>query len=152
MAVLIAGCSRSATYVTPDGKVVVSQGKPGEGQVTVTGKDGTKVTMNSQGGKVPDDYPKDVPVASNAKVVMSSSANTAQGPSSYLMLETADTADNLVAFYKKGLADNGWTISSTGTFGEMSMIGASKDKRELAVQIVESNGKRAVTQTVATKN
>jgi hypothetical protein len=153
LAVLIAGCSRSTTYVTPDGKVVVQQsGKPGQGQVTITGKDGAKMTMNAQGGKLPDDYPKDVPVAPNVKIVMSTSVNNAETQGVNLMLESTDTLDNLVAFYKKAIADNGWTIDSTTALSaEMTMFGASKDKRQLAVQIMDSNGKRTVTQTVATK-
>ncbi len=88
LAALIAGCSRSATYVTPDGKVVVQQGgKPGQGQMTITGKDGSRMTMNAQGGKLPDDFPKDVPVPPNAKIVMSTSVNNAQTQGANLMLE-----------------------------------------------------------------
>jgi hypothetical protein len=152
LAALIAGCSRSATYVTPDGKVVVQQGsKPGQGQVTYSGKDG-KVTIDASGTKLPDDYPKDVPVASNAKIVMASTVNNAQGQGSNLTLESTDSAENLIAFYKKGLADNGWTINTTATYGAVNMIGASKDKREAAIQVMEADGKRMVTQIVGTKN
>jgi len=151
LAAFIGGCSRSATYVTPDGKVVVQNGKPGQGQVTISGKDG-KVTYNAEGGKVPDDYPKDVPVPGNVKVVMSTSAN-ANGQQGYsLILESADTTDNLTAFYKKGLADNGWTIESTTSTAEMTIFGASKEKRQLMVQIMDSNGKRSINQTVANKS
>jgi len=146
------GCSRSATYVTPDGKVVVQNGKPGQGQITISGKDGSKVSYNAEGGKVPDDYPKDVPVPSNVKVLMSTSAN-ANGQQGYsLVLESADTTDNLTAFYKKGFVDNGWTVESTTSTAEMTIFGASKDKRTMMVQIVDSNGKRSINQTVANKS
>src|SRR5258706_9794410 len=98
LAALIAGCSRSATYVTPDGKVVVQQGsKPG--QVTYSGKDG-KVTIDASGTKLPDDYPKDVPVASPAKITMAMSANNGGAKTTNIVLESTDSLDNLVAFYK----------------------------------------------------
>ncbi len=49
--------------------------------------------------------------------------------------------------------DNGWTIDSTTTLSaEMTMLGATKDKRQLAVQVIDAKDKRTVTETVATKN
>jgi hypothetical protein len=154
LTVLIAGCSRSVTYTTPDGKVVVAQtGKPGGSAVTVTGKDGSKMTIDASGTKLPDGYPKDVPVASPAKIVMSTSMNDARSQGTYVVLESAETAENLAAFYKKGLTDNGWTISSTTVISaQMTMLTASKDNREAGIQILEADGKRTVTQTVATKH
>jgi hypothetical protein len=148
---LIAGCSRSATYVTPDGKVLVQQsGKRAQGQVAHTGKEVNTVILNTQTGKLPDDYPKDVPLPGDAKVVMSTSASDAR--SFFVALESAAAADSLVAFYKKGLADNGWTIESTTPIAGMARFAASKDKRQLTVSIGDQDGKRIVSQTVVTKN
>jgi hypothetical protein len=154
LTVLIAGCSRSVTFTTPDGKVVVAQsGKPGQSAVTVTGKDGSKMTIDASGTKLPDGYPKDMPVASPAKILMATSVNDGKTLGFHVMLESTETAENLAAFYKKGLADNGWTIGSTTVISaQMTMLTASKDNREVGIQILESEGKRTVTQTVATKN
>jgi len=155
LALLLAlvGCSRSKTVSTPGGKVTVEDtGKAGESAVTIKGNNGETFTMNSAGGKLPDDYPKDVPVASGAKVVMAASVNNASNNGSNLVLESTDSMDKLLAFYKKGLADNGWKVEATISQEKMTMLTASKDKRALSVHIQEEEGKSTVTQTVGTKN
>ena len=152
LVLLLAGCSRSKTVSTPNGDVKVEEsGKAGQSSVTVTGKNGETMTINSEGGKLPDDYPKDVPVASGAKIVMATSANTADNQGSSLVLETADSFDKTVTFYKKGLADNGWKIEGTISGENMTMLTAAKDNRQLVVQIGESNGKCSVTQNLGVK-
>ncbi|HUM05062.1 MAG TPA: hypothetical protein VLT90_06355 [Terriglobales bacterium] len=149
---LTVGCSRSKTVSTPGGKVTVEEGgKSGESAVTITGNNGEKLTFNSAGAKLPDDYPKDVPVASGAKVVMSASVNNSNQNGSNLVLESSDNMDNLVSFYKKGLTDNGWKINATVTQDKMTMLAASKDTRAISVHIQQEEGKSTITQTVGTK-
>ncbi len=63
LVLLMAGCNRSKTVSNSNGNVKVEEsGKDGQSKVTVTGKNGESMTINSEGGKLPDDYPKDVPV------------------------------------------------------------------------------------------
>ena len=151
MLVLTMGCSRSKTVSTANGDVKVEEnGKNGESTVTVTGQDGAKMTIASQGTKLPDDYPKDAPVASG-KVVMVTSVNTADNNGSSMVLEPSDSCEKTVAFYKKGFADNGWSVSATVATEQMTMLSATKDTREMVVQIAESDGKCSVTQHVGVK-
>jgi hypothetical protein len=152
LVLLLAACNRSKTVSTPGGDVKVEEsGKAGQSKVTFTGKNGESMTINSEGGKLPDDYPKDVPVASGAKIVMATSVNNAENKGSSLVLESADSFDNTVAFYKKGLADNGWKVDATIAAEKMTMLTAAKDTRQLVVQIGESEGKTSVTQHLGVK-
>jgi hypothetical protein len=152
LVLLVAGCNRSKTVSTPSGDVKVEEsGKAGQSAVTFTGKNGETMTINSEGSKLPDDYPKDVPVASGAKIVMATSVNNADNKSSSLILESADGFDKTVAFYKKGLADHGWKIDATISGENMTMLTAAKDTRQLVVQIGESEGKCSVTQSLGVK-
>src|SRR6267142_4049588 len=152
LVLLMAGCNRSKTVSTPSGDVKVEEsGKAGQSTVTVTGKNGETMTINPEGSKLPDDYPKDVPVASGAKIVMATSMNTADNKGSSLVLESADSLDKTVAFYKKGLADNGWKIDGTISGENMTMLTAAKDTRQLVVQIGESEGKCSITQSLGIK-
>jgi hypothetical protein len=148
---LMVGCNRSKTVSSPSGDVKVEEtGKAGQSTVTFTGKNGESMTINSEGGKLPDDYPKDVPVASG-KIVMATSVNNADNKSSSLVLESADNLNKTVAFYKKGLADNGWKIDATISGENMTMLTADKDTRQLVLQIGESEGKCSVTQSLGVK-
>jgi hypothetical protein len=135
LVLLLAGCNRSKTVSTPSGDVKVEEsGKTGQSTLTLTGKNGESMTISSEGGKLPDDYPKDVPVASGAKIVMASSMNSADHRGSSLVLESADSCDKTVAFYKKGLADNGWKTDATLSGENMTMLTAAKDTRQLVIR------------------
>jgi diadenosine tetraphosphatase ApaH/serine/threonine PP2A family protein phosphatase len=101
--------------------------------MTFTGKDGQKVVMDVGNGKLPADYPKDVPVYDGAKVILSQSAS--EKNTHNLVLESNDPPEKIAEFYKKGLESNGWKIESTMNMGEMSMFTASKDKRQAVVQV-----------------
>src|SRR2546423_15629902 len=152
LVLLMAGCNRSKTVSTSNGDVKVEEsGKDGQSKVTFTGKNGESMTINSEGGKLPDDYPKDVPVASGAKIVMATSVNNADNKGASLILESADSLDKTVAFYKKGLADNGWKNEATISAEKMTMLTASKDTRQLVIQIGQSDGKTSVTQSLGVK-
>lgn len=149
---VLAACNRSKTISTPSGDVKVEEsGKNGQSTVTFTGKEGEKFTINSEGGKVPDDYPKDVPVAGGAKVMMATTATNEGNTGTSLILESTDSHEKVLAFYKKGLADNGWKIETTISQPNVTIIAASKDKRNLSLQIGESEGKTSITQIVASK-
>ena len=151
LVLLVVGCNRSKTVSTPSGDVKVEESGKAGSAVTFTGKNGETMTINSEGSKLPDDYPKDVPVASGAKIVMATSVNNADNKGSSLVLESADSFDKTVAFYKKGLADHGWKIDATISGENMTMLTAAKDTRQLVVQIGESEGKCSVTQSLGVK-
>src|SRR5271155_2919691 len=88
--VVTAGCSHGTTYTSKDGSVTVEKKGNDQSSMTFTGKDGQKVEINAGGGKVPADYPKDMPVYEGTKVVMSQSAN--EKNTHTLVLESSDPA------------------------------------------------------------
>jgi hypothetical protein len=144
-----AACSRTHTVSTAGGKVSYQEkGKDG-GTVTVTGKDGQTATLNFNQNKVPDDYPRDVPIYTPSKVVMSQS--TTEQNTRNLMLESPDGMDKIVDFYKKGLDSNGWKTESNITTAQLTMLTATKDQRQLTLQITGNDGKRGVMQILTDK-
>jgi hypothetical protein len=144
-----AACSRSRTYTTSDGKVSVEQKGKDASRITVAGKDGNTSTLSFNENKVPDDYPKDIPVYSPAKVIMAQSASDQNARN--LVLESQDPSDSIVAFYKKGLESNGWSTENTLTTPQMTMLTAKKDKRQVVLQISDDHSKRSIMQTAADK-
>ena len=148
LAITGAGCRRSATYTTRDGSVTVQEHGKDAGSMTFTGKNGEKVAINMNGGKVPDDYPKDVPLY-EAKVVMANSSS--EKHAQHLMIESSDPADKISEFYKKGLDSNGWKTEGTMNMGEMNMFTASKNNRQLVIQISNGGDKRTISQILTDK-
>jgi hypothetical protein len=144
-----AACSRTHTYTTSDGKVSYQEKGKDAGTVIVTGKDGNSATVSFNQNKLPGDYPKDVPIYSPSKVLMAQSASDKNAHS--LMLESPDAADKIVDFYKKGLDSNGWKTESTTAIAQLTMLTATKDQRELTLQITDSGAQRGIMQVLADK-
>ncbi|MGA3079414.1 MAG: hypothetical protein ABSG56_37760, partial [Bryobacteraceae bacterium] len=60
-----------------------------------------------------------------------------------------DALDKIVDFYKKGLDSNGWKTESTMTTAQLTMLTATKDQRQLMLQISDSGDKRGVMQNLS---
>jgi hypothetical protein len=95
---------------------------------------------------LPDDFPKDVPVYSNMKVIFA-----AQFGSGYKVRgATQDDVATIDAFYKKHLADKGWARDEE----QMSLDQANakayqykKGEKTLVVKIVASNAETTIEMT-----
>ena len=144
-----AACSRTHTISTSGGNVSYQEKGKDAGTVTVTGKDGKSATLSFNQNKVPDDYPKDVPIYSPAKVVMSQSASDKNVRN--LMMESPDASDKIVDFYKKGLDSSGWKTESSVATDKLTILSATKDQRQVMLQIGDNGGKRSIMQVVADK-
>jgi len=144
-----AACSRTHTVTTADGKIAYQEKGKDAGTVTVTGKDGNTATLDFNQNKVPDGYPKDVPIYSPSKIVMSQSVS--QENARNLMLESPDALDKIVDFYKKGLDSNGWKTESTVNTAQLTVLTAAKDQRALMLQISDNGDKRGVMQVLSDK-
>ncbi|MDQ2900314.1 MAG: hypothetical protein M3Y07_11005 [Acidobacteriota bacterium] len=146
----LSACARH-TYSTADGRVTIDQKGKDASSMKFTGRDGKQVSIDMNTGSMPPDYPKDVPVYKDAKVVISQTMSEKNGR--HIMLETADPAAKIVDYYKKELDANGWKTEASMDLGAMSMITADKDKRRLVIQVVGDNdNKRSINQTLADKD
>jgi len=142
-------CRRSSTYTVQDGSLTVEQKGKDASSMTFTGKNGEKVAINVNGGKVPDDYPKDVPLVAGTQVIMANSSS--EKHTQHLILATKDPADKIADYYKKGLDSSGWKIEGTMNIGDMNMFTATKENRQLVVQISNSSDKRTISQILSDK-
>jgi hypothetical protein len=71
------------------------------GKVTVSAPDGGGTMTFGAGTEIPKDWPKDVPVYPGAKPLASLATTNDQGKPAWLMtLETTDSKEQVVAFYK----------------------------------------------------
>lgn len=115
--------------------------------VTFTGKDGEEVSISSEEGKLPDGLPDDVPVYSGT-IKNPTKVESPEGANYSFAVETDDDAATVVSWLKDKLAEKGWTISSTVTANEASMLSAEKgEKNTLVVNVTKdtSSGKTQVT-------
>jgi hypothetical protein len=57
----------------------------------------------------------------------------------------------IAAFCKTELARNGWKTESIVVTGQLNMLGANKERKQLMVQIADSGDKRSIMQIVSDK-
>lgn len=114
------------------------------GDVTVKTDQGTF----SSSDKLPADFPTDVPIYPGSKVQASVAATQTQGGGNYVGLVSTDSADKVASWYKTELAAKGWKVSTSFQGQGGTMIGGTKDKRNVAVTIAEDSGNTAISLVV----
>ncbi len=55
-----------------------------------------------------------------------------------VMIQTPDSLDKINGFYKSELESKGWKVETTVNTDKMVMYKASKDSRDLVVQVASS--------------
>ncbi|HSX48681.1 MAG TPA: hypothetical protein VLE44_00285, partial [Candidatus Saccharimonadales bacterium] len=108
--------------------------KTGVVQTTVGASGGTTFTdpktgavINLDVNRIPDNFPKDFPIYTNAKV--SSSYTAPNGEKGiWLTLTTTDSPDKVVSFYNEKLKENGWSQTSSTDPSDGTIFTLSKDK------------------------
>ena len=138
---LCAGCGRSRTYTDAEGQTTTVTQKGKSAEVTFKGKDGQE-TRIGQGVALPDDFPKDVAIYPKANVFASTKEK--KGTMS-VVLEIADPAPQVLAFYKEKLKENGWSIKNEMNVAGTVMVEGAKEGRKLTLTAGGDSGKTMAT-------
>jgi len=94
--------------------------------------------------KVPDDFPKDVPVYAKAAIIgVFSSKKTDDGSS--LTLTTTDASEDVAAWYDKTLVDAGWTQDISYKTFDLITRTYSKGSLKLSFTANTSEGKTTIS-------
>jgi hypothetical protein len=81
-------------------------------------------------GRLPADYPKDLPTFPGAQPTTSM---LIPGGTGMVVFSASSPVDEVAAFYAKALPEQGWTVKQTSDDGKR--IQAAKDKRSATVSI-----------------
>ncbi len=106
------------------------------GKITITGKDGNEMIINSQ--ELPEDFPGDIPIYPSSTVCYS--AKVEEKNETTISLEASDTVDEIESFYKKELEKKGWTIEQVFTTDKSSMFTGKKKNRKINIAV--TSGKK----------
>ena len=113
--------------------------------------DGAQVQAQFGGEvRLPGGFPEDVPVFPNATLT-SSVSSPAIG--TMLTYQVEESPEEVHAFYRRELLDDGWTIESEMNIGGQFMVSFDKERRKASVAITRDASKGTkITLTIANLN
>jgi|SRR3989344_3048656 len=110
----------------------------------------TGQTVSIGGEKLPDTFPKDFPVYQGAKVVSSASGSQqGQGEGFFVTFTTPDGLDNVVPFYEKELAANGWAVVSSFNSDIVQTWEVIKDPMQGGISITSEPNQTTIVVTLS---
>jgi hypothetical protein len=122
-----------------------------KGNMTFTDKETGKTVSVGASQKIPDDFPKDFPIYTNAKVV-GSIAGMQDGKSGFLVTFNTDASvDQVGSFYKTALASSGWTTTGTYSADKMQTMAIKKADMEGSVSISSDDSATVILVTLGSK-
>ena len=136
--------------VTSEGGEKKLDMKSDDKSFSIQTKDGMMVAGDA--AKLPENFPKDVPVYPGAKPTL---VSTMAGNETFnVSFDTADTIDQVGAYYRKELTANGWqeqqTINQAGD-QPMQMLNYTKEERMVMVTVTR-DGDKTVLSLMVSKN
>jgi hypothetical protein len=160
-----AGCSREKSYETGQGKVTVKEdgkkfevknededvtveGDETQGQVKIKTKDGESIISYNK-NKLPDNFPKDIPVYSPASVQMTQIMGN--GKNVMASLNTDDDPVKVMQFYKKAFSQAGWKVKGEMNVGNTSLLQGEKGGKELNVTVNRDQDKTVIALALSDK-
>ncbi len=130
-AVLMSSCGKSDKAASSQGEVKVVT--TSQGIVATDGK-GTKVTASGAGNAaLPENFPKDVPMISGAKIAVAMVLTDAAS----VNLIAPSSPDDAAKFYAENLKAQGWKVESPANVAGRTMLSAKKDKRDCNVAVAK---------------
>ncbi len=134
-AAMISGCGKSdkpASSAQGEVKIATTS----QGVVATDGK-GTKVTASASGNAaLPENFPKDVPIITGAKIGVA----TALPDATSVILGTPASPEEAAKFYAENLKAQGWKVESPQNVAGRTLLQAKKDKREFTAGILKAEG------------
>ena len=161
----LSACSREKSIETPQGKVTVKEkggkfevknenedvtveGDENQGQVKIKTKDGESIISYNK-NKLPDNFPKDIPVYSPAQVQMTQIMEN--GKNVMASLNTDDDPGKVIQFYKKAFSQAGWEVKGEMNMGNTSLLQGEKGAKELNVTVNREQEKTVIALVLSEK-
>lgn len=144
------GGSMTVKAKTDDGQTVSTYSSDGK-SANVKAEDGSSMAFG-KGAKVPEGFPKDIPIYPGAEIQMSSA-----DPANKMFVVQAlcpDAVDKVAAHYKKEMTAQGWSegdgVVQTG-YTAMHMLNFEKGEATVMVMVMAQDGKTMMTITTEQK-
>jgi hypothetical protein len=121
-------------------KNISVNGTKDNGSVTVKTDDGKSTATYGTDAKLPDGFPSDIPIYEPSNIIYATSTDKKHYSVS---ARTADSTSDVLAYYKKELATQGWKATSESSYGEGTILIYKKNNRQLSASVSTQDDKTA---------
>ena len=150
IALFLAGCARNITDKRVErptgGKVKVDEKK---GSVQFKDKQGKGSAEFGDNVKMPEAFPKDIPIYSSAKIKSAISSKSGKSTVVMVTFETRDGIAKVGDYYKGALTANGYGITATQAAGNLITLSAEKKQTKVTISVNGGNNRTAVLISVS---
>lgn len=116
-------------------------------EVTISGDDKSMKMRSGEGAKIPDSFPKDVPLYAGMGINMIMELGTKEFSVSGT---SPDSLGDITSFFKNACKEQGWTEITAMTQGDaMSILSYEKEDRALAIMLSRDAEQTGISITVA---
>ncbi len=152
------GCINGKLNTKPKSKGSPSLSPSAEASPSASGSSEFGKSGSSQGaagtvqqGKLPDNFPKDIPLPPGAKI--DSSGSISGGSDLTVLFSTDQSVADAIQFYKTQLTQQGWQVNdSFSATASGGLLLAKKNAQALSVAVSSTAGKTDVLLTLAPEN
>jgi hypothetical protein len=140
------------TVTTKDGGSTTLTASEKGDALTMKTADGTVTMTSGDNAKVPDDFPKDIPLYPGAKP--NSASSSSKDKAFTLQFTTKDPVDKVGEHFKKEIIAQGWTegmVMSTPGEQATMMLNYTKGDRSLMVTVAKDADNTSILLTTASK-
>ena len=159
-------CSREKSIETDKGKVTIKEkdkkievktedgsftmtGDDQKGQINIKTEEGETVQVSYGKNKLPENFPKDVPIYSPSEIAVSQVID--EEKSVMVSLSTKDDPSVIAKFYKEKLPKKGWTIKNEMRMGNMVLVQGEKGGKVLNVTVNKDDQKTIISLVIGEK-
>lgn len=121
-------------------KNISVNGTKDNGSVTVKTDDGKSTATYGTDAKLPDGFPSDIPIYEPSNIIYATSTDKKHYSVS---ARTADSTKDVLSYYKKELATQGWKATSESSYGEGTILIYKKNNRQLTASVSTQDDKTA---------
>ncbi|MCF6366553.1 MAG: hypothetical protein L3J35_10170 [Bacteroidales bacterium] len=117
------------------------------GEITISGEDGTEVTIKNEGNEIPEDFPKDVFLV-KGEIESAGSISSGEGNIITVVINPEADFKDVVSEITKEMKANGWTSAMNMNMGGEALQMYSKDDNSATVTINKNGEKVEVSYLV----
>ena len=136
LAFMLISCEPEREIIESEEGTIEIKEDTNKADITVSTEKGESLTMTVLKGKLPEDWPADIPVIPGGEISFSQTAGS-EGMQQ-VHLQTDRSVDEAFQYYKEKLESSGWSVGNTMSMPMMNMFTAQKAGKKVMVQVAQT--------------